>query len=140
VKQAAKATAAALLVVASMTAQAADDTLTLACQGTTISEKEDKPKPVSIGIVVNFTKMTVHGFFDEHLFRKAQVNITDITETSVSFSGDNEGPDSTTTIIGSMDRVTGHVGALFSTSDTETGDSITSWSYSLNCRPTQRMF
>jgi hypothetical protein len=37
-------------------AQAADETLTLACQGTTISDLENaKPEPVSMGIIVNFT-------------------------------------------------------------------------------------
>jgi hypothetical protein len=42
----------------SMTAHAADTTLTLACQGTTISGVEDaKPEPVSMGIIVNFTNL-----------------------------------------------------------------------------------
>jgi hypothetical protein len=44
-------------------AQAADETLTLACQGTTISDLENaKPEPVSMGIIVNFTNRTVQGF------------------------------------------------------------------------------
>jgi hypothetical protein len=43
---------------------AGDTTLTLACQGTTTAGTEDKPEPVSMGIIVNFTKKTVHGFVD----------------------------------------------------------------------------
>jgi hypothetical protein len=44
-------------------AQAADTTLTLACQGTTISGLENaKPEPVSMGLSVNFTSRTVQGF------------------------------------------------------------------------------
>ncbi len=50
-------------MVASPTAQAADTTLTLACQGTVISDLENaKPEPVSMGIIVNFTNRTVQGF------------------------------------------------------------------------------
>jgi hypothetical protein len=50
-------------MVASPTAQAADETLTLACQGTVISSLENaKPEPVSMGIIVNFTNRTVQGF------------------------------------------------------------------------------
>ena len=49
----------------SMTAEAADETLPLACQGTvteTMMEEEKKPEPISIGIIVNFTNSTVQGF------------------------------------------------------------------------------
>ena len=49
-----------------MTAQAADTTLTLACQGTTTDKMKDakdaKPAPISMGIIVDFTKNTVQGF------------------------------------------------------------------------------
>jgi hypothetical protein len=58
-------TTAALLVVTSMTAQAAEPvTLTLACEGTVtdISQPVDgKPEPTSMGIIVNFTARTVAG-------------------------------------------------------------------------------
>jgi DNA-binding MurR/RpiR family transcriptional regulator len=61
-------------MVASPTAQAADTTLTLACQGTTISGMEDaKPEPISMGIIVNFTKRTVQGF-------AYPVKITDVND------------------------------------------------------------
>jgi hypothetical protein len=54
-----------MMLVGLPTAQAADTTLTLACQGTTTSGLEDaKPEPISMGIIVNFTKKTVHGFGD----------------------------------------------------------------------------
>ena len=48
--------ALAVTIVGLSIAQAADTTLTLACQGTTTSGLEDaKPEPVSMGIIVNFT-------------------------------------------------------------------------------------
>ena len=54
-----------MMLVGLPTAQAADTTLTLACQGTTTSGLEvAKPEPISMGIIVNFTKKTVHGFGD----------------------------------------------------------------------------
>jgi hypothetical protein len=45
------------------TAQAAETgTLTLACEGTVADEQADaKPKPISMGMIVNFTARTVAG-------------------------------------------------------------------------------
>jgi len=61
----ARVIALGMMLVGLPTAQAADTTLTLACQGTTTSGLEDaKPEPISMGIIVNFTKKTVHGFGD----------------------------------------------------------------------------
>jgi hypothetical protein len=54
----------AMVAAVSMTAQAADDTLTLACQGTAtdITQPVDgKPEPISMGIIVNLTKGIVAG-------------------------------------------------------------------------------
>ena len=74
----------AMVAGSSMTAQAADTTLTLACQGTTTAGTEDKPEPISMGIIVNFTKKTVHGFGDP-IFGEQLITITGITETAVYF-------------------------------------------------------
>ena len=63
----ARVIALGMMLVGLPTAQAADTTLTLACQGTTTATTagtEDKPEPISMGIIVNFTKKTVHGFGD----------------------------------------------------------------------------
>ena len=52
----------AMVTCGLVTAQAADTTLTLACQGTataTGGAQPDKPEPVSMGIIVNFTTRTV---------------------------------------------------------------------------------
>jgi hypothetical protein len=57
--------ALAMTLVGLSTAQAADTTLTLACQGTvteTMMDEEKKPEPISMGIIVNFTNSTVQGF------------------------------------------------------------------------------
>ena len=93
----------------STTAPAADTTLTLACQGTATSGVEDaKPEPVSMGIIVNFTKQTVHGFGYPGM-TDYPVNITGANEVTVVFAGRREDKFSTASIMGSIDRVTGDV-------------------------------
>ena len=62
------------------TAQAAETTLTLACQGT-VQSGDNKPEPISMGIIVNFTNQTVHGL------RPFPVAIIDMNEVTVSFGG-----------------------------------------------------
>jgi hypothetical protein len=72
----------AMVAGLSMTAQAADATLTLACQGTTTSGTDDaKPEPISMGIIVDFTNRTVSGFAG------LAAKITAIDDVSVNFSG-----------------------------------------------------
>jgi hypothetical protein len=124
----------------SATAQAADTTLTLACQGTTISGVEDaKPEPISMGIIVNFTKRTVHGFGDPAL-GEYPVKITGWNDVTVSFGGSEDSKVSTASIFGSIDRVTGDVWANSMVTDAKTSKTVSSTSYALKCRPAQRMF
>jgi hypothetical protein len=121
-------------MVAGPTAQAADSTLTLACQGTTTSGLEDaKPEPVSMGIIVNFTNRTVQGFGYPGLM-DYPVKITAWNDVTVAFGG-SAGVNS---ITGNIDRVTGDVEAI--TRATNAGSIVTLMNYSLKCRPTQRMF
>jgi hypothetical protein len=131
----------AVMLVGLPTAQAADTTLTLACQGTTTAGTEDaKPEPISMGIIVNFTKKTVHGFGDP-FFGEQLIKITGITETAVYLgSSDKFSQTISQSVMGAIDRVTGDVWADFTSTDTKTGKTITSTSYALKCRPTQRMF
>jgi hypothetical protein len=117
-------------------AQAADTILTLACQGTTTAGTEDKPEPISMGIIVNFTKKTVHGFGDP-IFGEQLINITGVTETAVNLGVDDK---SGRSAMGAIDRVTGDVWVVAHWTDTKTGKTITSTSYALKCRPAQRMF
>jgi hypothetical protein len=102
----------AMVASSSMTAQPADATLTLACQGTTtVTTMENaKPEPISMGIIVDFTNCTVHGFgypgfaglFD------FPVKITGTNEVTVAFHGSDQTGGN---ITGSIDRVTGDVEA-----------------------------
>jgi hypothetical protein len=115
-----------------VTAQAADPTLTLACQGTTTVGMEDaKPEPISMGIIVNFTDRTVQGGFGyPPVFYDFPVKITSMNEATVVFHGSNQ--TGQWSITGSIDRVTGDVEAKT--------EGPTSIHYALKCRPAQRMF
>jgi hypothetical protein len=130
-------------MVASPTAQAADTTLTLACQGTTTisTTTGDKSEPISMGIIVDFTNRTVQGFGFPDYSHDFPVKITGMNEVTVAFHGSNEagkGPISPDmSITGSIDRVTGDVEARSATSS---DTSLTILRYALKCRPTQRMF
>jgi hypothetical protein len=130
----------AMVTGPSMTGQAADTTLTLACQGTatvpTIGMEHPKPEPISMGIIVNFTNGTVRGFESIPGFSRwfnFPVKITSTNEVAVHFHGsDQTGSARATSITGSINRVTGDVEA-----DTE---GVINLRYSLKCTPTQRMF
>src|SRR5262245_30936656 len=69
-------------------AEAADETLPLACQGTvteTMMEEEKKPVPISMGIIVNFTNSTVKGFGNPDPNEDFPIKITEVNEATISF-------------------------------------------------------
>jgi hypothetical protein len=80
----------------SITARAADEILTLACQGTTISDLENaKPEPVSMGIIVNFTNRSAQGFGALGVL-DYPIKITAWNDVTVAFLGSHERIGSTT--------------------------------------------
>ena len=126
-----------MVAAVSMTVQAADETLTLACKGT-IQRNAMKSEPVSVGIIVNFTARTITGFTLPT--EKLPLTMLNSNDTTVQFSGS----DSISSLIidGIIDRVTGDLEAtaIRQPSITETTAATTIERYSLKCRPTQRMF
>jgi hypothetical protein len=133
--------AAAMILVAglSTTAQAVETgTLTLACTGTTVAGYEGaKPEPTSMSLILNFAAGTVQGFGVPGWWEPA-VRITGINEVTVAFGG--SAPEVSLSLLGTIDRVTGEVEANETQTDTKTGKTFGSTSYSLKCRPMQRMF
>jgi hypothetical protein len=94
-----------------------------------------------MGLIVNFSSGTVEGLSAPGQFGYVPVKITGANEVTVSFDGSvrtNLGSDSS--ISGSIDRVTGDVEAYQRLTDSKTGKAISSTTYALTCRPTQRMF
>jgi len=77
--------------------------LALACKGT-VDDKinlDAKPKPISIGIIVNLTARTVTGFTGANF----PVAITRIDDKRILFRGLNFNPASFSAVYGSIDRV-----------------------------------
>jgi hypothetical protein len=138
-----RAAAAAMLLAAGLSTPAATEPerLTLACTGTMANPTtpDDKPVPVSMGIVVNFTTRSVHGFNVAGL-ADFPVKIVAINDAIITFFGSDPDPRPPIvkwTISGSIDRVTGDVGA---TSAGNTDKIATSTTYQLKCKPAERMF
>jgi len=121
-------------------AQAAEpETLTLTCQGTvTDNIKPDaKPEQITMGVVVNFTARTVAGFTYPGLEEFPVVIHKTASEVLITFAGSNESGSSI--IAGDINRVTGELWASSTMRDANTSKILTSTTYSLQCRPTQRM-
>jgi hypothetical protein len=115
-----------------MKAQAADETLTLTCQGTETSKFEATDQPTTLelmpfGVIVNLTARTVEVW-------NLPVKVTAANQAAIEFEGSDT---SVATLIrrlsGSIDRVTGEASATFTM-----GTRIAT--FSLKCRPAQRMF
>ena len=120
--------ALAVILVGLSAAQAADTTLTLACQGTQTSGEgaRKSSEVINIGIVVDFQKKTVVG-----LEPAVPLTIDGLTETTISFVGQ----EADWHMSGTLDRVTG---SLVATSIRRNPDFMVS--LDLQCKPTQRMF
>jgi hypothetical protein len=101
----------------SVTAKAADTTLTLACTGTVTIKvsggrfSDYEPDAISMGLIVNFTARRVQGTarWGPYLFDD-QLPITELNEGTVVFEGFSKFLGMK--IGGSMDRVTGDVGMV----------------------------
>jgi len=134
-----------LLLVGLSIAQAAEPTgtLMLACVGTTTTKNiemqvDEKPEPISMGIIVDFAARTVDGF-------GVLVPITDLGDVTVVFYSNDPGDADAhmnTTIFGTIDRMTGEVRAARIWVGLAADKSpIDIWTnFSLKCKPTQRMF
>jgi hypothetical protein len=114
----------AMVICLSMAAQAADTTLTLACEGTETSRggARTSSEVINIGIIVDFQKMTVVG-----LEPTVPLTIDRLTETTISFAG----AEANWHMSGILDRVTG---SLVAASSTSNPNLMLSWD--LQCRPT----
>src|SRR5262249_4792603 len=135
--------ALAPMLVGLSTAQAADTTLTLACQGTApdismppgstdITMPTGKPEPTSMGIIINFTARSVAGL-------DFPIKITSSDEAMVFFEGSDDTERTFRNISGRIDRVTGDMKAVFIKMEKNTFISLDVL-YALKCRPAQRMF
>src|SRR5262245_17741476 len=129
----------AMVAAPSMTAQAADATLRLLCQGmvtetdSTKMEADAKPEPVIMNVIVDFTDRTVQGLFARPSL-DYRVKVTAMNKATVTFGG----PSDSKIISGKIDRVTGDMSATSVSSGGK--DLILLKNYTLKCTPAQRMF
>ena len=126
-----------LAFLALATAQAAEPTvtLTLACQGTVMDniKRDAKPKPISMGIVLNFAARTVQGF--PHI---GDAEITKVDDSRIVFVASYDDNNVEWGFAGTVDRVTGDLKAHWMLMNMETGNSHIV-AYRLKCQSTQRM-
>jgi hypothetical protein len=135
---------AMLLLLASLSiAQAVEPTgtLTLACEGTA-NDKTDlteatTPKPVSMGLIIDFKGKTIAGFERAFPTFSLPVEIINVDTTNIGFSS-NDG--SGGAVFGTVDRITGDVEAAMEHWNRETNKLQWATVYLLKCKSTQRIF
>jgi hypothetical protein len=123
-----------MVTCALATAQAADTTLMLTCDGTASTSDYGDTGPVAMGLIINLTTRTVHGFREQFETdgSEAQLKITEVKETILVLRGQMG---SLMDLSGFMDRVTGDM----TVKATQRPPVVFSKTYSLKCKPTQRM-
>jgi hypothetical protein len=96
-----------------------------------------------MGLIVNFTKNTVHGFGHPG-WSDLPVKITVVNEVMVASGGSGSSLGSKGSISGSVDRIPGDVEATYMlTTDREhrwDNKLLFSMNYALKCTPAQRIF
>src|SRR5262245_46172530 len=110
--------------------------LTLACQGTaSMTGGIGDAGPVSMGLIVNLKTRTVHGFREQFQTdgSDAQLKITEVKESILVLRGQMG---SIIDLSGFMDRMTDDM----TVTATQRPPVVFSKTYSLKCRPAQRMF
>jgi len=128
----------AIAMIASPTAQAADTTLTLACQGTATMSGIGDTGPVSMGLIVNLTTRTVQGFREQSTHEpEVPLKIVEVREAILVLGGQLVLPGrSIMDLSGFMDRMTGDM----TVTATQRPPVVFTKTYSLKCMPAQRMF
>jgi hypothetical protein len=126
-----------LLLVASAADAQQPATLTFACKGTTTWGGQESPYKMSV--ILNFTDRTVQGFGTPGLL-DYPVRITGANDVMIVFGGSQEMAGSVASTQGSIDRVTGDLEAATTLTDQKTSKTYSTTTYSLQCKPAQRMF
>ncbi len=122
--------ALALLCWASPPATAA--VLTLSCDGTMKGEEQEKPQAIiRMGLIVNFDAGLVTGFTG------ITARIDEVNDNSVSFKGTTIHPSGAEwSVHGTIDRITGWLGAAVTWSNPKTNNLLMRVNYELICKPT----
>lgn len=128
-----------LTVGAVALAFAGPETLALACKGeTTTYQQGAKPEPISLGLLIDFTKRTIKGFP-----LAGEIEITQISASAIYFHKSV----ASSVFDGRIDRITGdvegHATSYKNTKGTvilKPENVVSGFNFALKCTPTQRMF
>jgi hypothetical protein len=122
--------ALALLCWASLPGKA--EVLTLSCDGTMKEEEQQKPHAINkMRLIVNFDVRTLTGFTG------IIANFDEVDANSVSFKGTTTHPSGTEwTVHGTMDRITGSLGANVTWFNPKADKLLMKMNYELTCKPT----
>ncbi len=139
------ATAVLMLLMAGQHARAAENepkVITLSCDGTVTetvvglgASSDAKPQPMQkVGVVVNLNERTVS-------FGGFVARVTDVDAANIHFAGSLIRNTYPTSIVGDIDRVTGHMFARTEVSDLKpASESVEINSYEMLCKATDRVF
>src|SRR5262249_13597871 len=109
------------------------EVLTLSCDGTIKADAEQaKPQAITkMGLIVNFDAGVVTGFTG------ITAGIDEVSATSVLFKGTTTHPSGAEwSVRGSIDRITGSLGAAVTWFNPRTNNILTRMNYELICKPT----
>ena len=109
------------------------EVLTLSCDGTMKAEEEQaKPQAITkMGLIVNFDAGVVTGFTG------ITARIDEVSANSMSFKGTTAHPSGLEwSVRGSIDRITGSLGAAVTWFNPETNKLLMRMNYELTCKPT----
>ena len=109
------------------------EVLTLSCAGTMKAEEEQaKPHAITkMGLTVNFDAGVVTGFTG------ITARINEVNANSVFFKGTTINPPGTEwSVNGTIDRITGWLGATVTWSGPKTNTLLMRMNYELTCKPT----
>src|SRR5262245_32720760 len=108
------------------------EVLTLSCDGTMRAEEEQaKPQAITkMGLIVNFDAGVVTDFTG------IAARIDEVNANSVSFKGTTTHPfEAEWSVRGSIDRITGSLGAAVTWFNPRTNNILTRMNYELICKP-----
>jgi hypothetical protein len=107
------------------------EVLTLSCDGTMKAEDQEKPHAITkMELIVNFEAGVVTGFTG------ITARIDEVNANSVSFKGTTTHPSGTEwSVRGSMDRITGSLGAAVTWFNPKTNNLLMKMNYELICKP-----
>ena len=109
------------------------EVLTLSCDGTMKADEEQaKPQAITkMGLIVNFDAGVVTGFTG------ITARIDEVNSNSISFGGTTTHPSGAEwSVHGTIDRITGSLGATVTWFNPKTNNILTRMNYELICKPT----